>query len=50
MTGKKLEIPIKRLFMGADPATAVNRSAVADPAALDAFVDLAAARGPALRR
>jgi hypothetical protein len=31
MTGKKLEVPIKRLFMGADPATAVNRNAVADP-------------------
>jgi len=50
MTGKKLEVPIKRLFMGADPATAVNRNAVADPAALDAFVELAAARAPTLRR
>jgi acetoacetyl-CoA synthetase len=49
MTGKKLEVPIKRLFMGADPATAVNRNAVADPAALDAFVELAAAR-PATSR
>ena len=44
MTGKKLEVPIKRLFMGADAATAVNRNAVADPAALDAFVELAATR------
>ena len=50
MTGKKLEVPIKRLFMGADAATAVNRNAVADPAALDAFVELAAARSPTLRR
>ena len=49
MTGKKLEVPIKRLFMGADPATAVNRNAVADPAALDAFVELAAARSPTPR-
>jgi acetoacetyl-CoA synthetase len=49
MTGKKLEVPIKRLFMGADPATAVNRNAVADPAALDAFVELAAARSAAVR-
>ena len=48
-TGKKLEVPIKRLFMGADPATALNRSAVADPAALDAFVALAAARSATLR-
>jgi acetoacetyl-CoA synthetase len=49
MTGKKLEVPIKRLFMGADPATAVNRNAVSDPAALDAFAELAAARSATLR-
>jgi acetoacetyl-CoA synthetase len=42
LTGKKLEVPIKRLFMGADPATALNRNAVTDPEALDAFVELAA--------
>jgi acetoacetyl-CoA synthetase len=42
LTGKKLEVPIKRLFMGADPATALNRNAVSDPEALDAFVELAA--------
>jgi acetoacetyl-CoA synthetase len=42
LTGKKLEVPIKRLFMGADPATALNRNAVSDPGALDAFVELAA--------
>ena len=50
MTGKKLEVPIKRLFMGADPGSAVNRNAVADPAVLDAFVELAATRAPTLRR
>ena len=44
LTGKKLEVPIKRLFMGADPATTLNRNAVADPAALDAFVELAGER------
>jgi acetoacetyl-CoA synthetase len=49
MTGKKLEVPIKRLFMGADPDTAVNRNAVSDPAALDAFAALAAARSAAAR-
>jgi acetoacetyl-CoA synthetase len=49
MTGKKLEVPIKRLFMGADPATAVNRNAVAEPAALDAFAELAAVRSATLR-
>ncbi|MFI2233855.1 acetoacetate--CoA ligase [Nocardia testacea] len=34
-TGKKLEVPIKRLFQGADPARVVERSAVDDPALLD---------------
>jgi acetoacetyl-CoA synthetase len=43
-TGKKLEIPIKRIFMGADPATTLNRGSVADPVALDAFVALAGER------
>jgi acetoacetyl-CoA synthetase len=46
-TGKKLEVPIKRIFMGADPTTTLNRGAVADPAALDAFVELAARRASA---
>ena len=34
-TGKKLEVPIKQLFQGADPARVVERSAVDDPALLD---------------
>ncbi|MFE9784846.1 acetoacetate--CoA ligase [Nocardia salmonicida] len=34
-TGKKLEVPIKKLFQGADPARVVERSAVDDPALLD---------------
>jgi acetoacetyl-CoA synthetase len=34
-TGKKLEVPIKKLFQGADPAKVVERSAVDDPALLD---------------
>jgi acetoacetyl-CoA synthetase len=34
-TGKKLEVPIKKLFQGADPARVVERSAVDDPELLD---------------
>ncbi|MFE6919892.1 acetoacetate--CoA ligase [Nocardia sp. NPDC057663] len=34
-TGKKLEVPIKKLFQGADPTRVVERSAVDDPALLD---------------
>ncbi|MET9211976.1 MULTISPECIES: acetoacetate--CoA ligase [unclassified Nocardia] len=34
-TGKKLEVPIKKLFQGADAARVVERSAVDDPSLLD---------------
>ncbi len=36
-TGKKLEVPLKRLFQGGDAARVVDRSAVDDPALLDWF-------------
>jgi acetoacetyl-CoA synthetase len=42
LSGKVLEVPVKRILMGADPATAASRDSLADPAALDAFVELAA--------
>ncbi|MCM6776405.1 acetoacetate--CoA ligase [Nocardia sp. CDC159] len=42
-TGKRLEVPIKRLLQGADPATVVARGAVDDPELLDWY----AARRPA---
>ncbi len=45
-TGKKLEVPIKRLFQGADPARVVERSAVDDPALLDWYSGI---RPPAQR-
>jgi hypothetical protein len=37
-------VPIKRIFLGADPACVVSRDAVDDPAALEHFVTLAAER------
>ncbi|MCG7595376.1 acetoacetate--CoA ligase [Mycobacterium sp. PSTR-4-N] len=37
-TGKKLEVPIKKLFQGRDAATVVDRSAVDDPDLLDWYV------------
>ncbi|KUH79999.1 MULTISPECIES: acetoacetate--CoA ligase [unclassified Mycobacterium] len=37
-TGKKLEVPIKKLFQGADAAKVVERSAVDDPDLLDWYV------------
>jgi acetoacetyl-CoA synthetase len=37
-TGKKLEIPVRRILQGVPAAEAANASAMADPAALDFFV------------
>ncbi len=44
-TGKRLEVPLKRLFQGVDPQKAVNVGAVDDPAAVDHYVALARERG-----
>ena len=40
-TGKRLEVPLKRLFQGVDPARAVNRGAVDDASLVDHFARLA---------
>lgn len=39
-TGKKLEVPIKKLFAGADAAKVVERTAVDDPDLLDWYANL----------
>ncbi len=41
LSGKKLEVPVKKILMGADPATAASRDSLANPAALDFFIELA---------
>jgi acetoacetyl-CoA synthetase len=41
LNGKKLEVPVKRILSGASPDRAASRDALANPAALDAFVRLA---------
>ncbi|MHB1970037.1 MAG: AMP-binding enzyme, partial [Acidimicrobiales bacterium] len=46
LTGKKLEVPVKRILAGADPASVASLSSVANPASLDAFVALAGAHRP----
>jgi acetoacetyl-CoA synthetase len=38
-TGKRMEVPVRRLLMGIAPEQAMNRSVAADPAAFDFFVD-----------
>src|SRR5690606_20262034 len=35
LTGKKLEVPLKRILQGADPDRAVDRTAIDDPELLD---------------
>jgi acetoacetyl-CoA synthetase len=42
LTGKVLEVPIKKLLMGRDPASVVSRDALANPAVFDWFVTYAA--------
>ncbi len=41
LSGKIVEVPTKRILMGADPAKVVSRDSLANPEALDYFVELA---------
>ena len=41
LTQKKLELPVKRILLGERPEDVASRDALADPAALDDFVDFA---------
>lgn len=41
LSGKKLEVPVKRILLGDDPETALSSSALADPASINAVVGLA---------
>ncbi|MBV9804824.1 MAG: acetoacetate--CoA ligase [Solirubrobacterales bacterium] len=44
LTGKKLEAPVKRILLGEPADTVASRDSLANPAALDAFVELASER------
>jgi acetoacetyl-CoA synthetase len=44
LTAKKLELPVKRILLGAPVSEVASADALADPSALDAFVALAARR------
>jgi acetoacetyl-CoA synthetase len=41
LTGKKMEVPVRRILLGARPDDAANRNAMANPLALDAFAEYA---------
>jgi acetoacetyl-CoA synthetase len=44
LTGKKLEAPVKRILRGEPPEAVASRGALADPRAIDAFVEFARER------
>jgi acetoacetyl-CoA synthetase len=37
LSGKKLEVPVKRILQGVDPERAASRGSLADPDVLDAY-------------
>jgi acetoacetyl-CoA synthetase len=45
LSGKKLELPVKKILLGADAEQVASRGALKDPAALDEVVDAARKRG-----
>jgi acetoacetyl-CoA synthetase len=45
LSGKKLEVPVKRILTGTPPEVAASRDALTDPKSLDAFTALATDRG-----
>jgi acetoacetyl-CoA synthetase len=45
LSGKVLEVPVKRILMGTPAEVAASRDSLQNPAALDWFVELAAERG-----
>ncbi len=44
LSGKKMELPVKKLLLGADPAKVLNRDAMANAHSIDWFVDFARER------
>jgi len=41
LTGKKMEVPVRKILLGVPPEEAANRNAMANPHALDAFAEYA---------
>jgi acetoacetyl-CoA synthetase len=44
LSAKLLEVPVKRILLGADPAAVASRDSLANPGALDWFVEWAGQR------
>ena len=45
LSNKKLEVPVKKVLLGAAPESAASRDSLANPAALDFFSDFSARAG-----
>ena len=41
LSGKKLEVPVKKLLLGSDPKTVVNRDSMANPYSFEFFINFA---------
>ncbi|NBS21500.1 MAG: acetoacetate--CoA ligase [Betaproteobacteria bacterium] len=41
LSGKKLEVPVKKILLGQDPASALNKDSMANPQSLQWFIDFA---------
>jgi acetoacetyl-CoA synthetase len=44
LSGKKMELPVKKLLLGADPARVLNRDAMANADSVSWFIELARQR------
>lgn len=44
LSGKKLEVPVKKLLLGEDPGRVVNRDSMANPGSFDTFIAYAKGR------
>jgi acetoacetyl-CoA synthetase len=47
LSGKILEVPVKRILMGASPDAVASRDSLANPGSLAFFEELSAGRGKA---
>lgn len=45
LSGKKLEVPVKRILLGHDPTKILNRDAMGNPDSIDWFIDFSSRRG-----
>ena len=41
LSGKKLEVPVKKLLLGSNPKTVVNRDSMANPYSFEFFINFA---------